>query len=177
MWLEGAVQNGWSVSQMRRSRSETLGIDIIDEATVAAEADGDQMPEDDFADESADELSMARSSGLAGGSSESDDVMDDEEGEDYDGESATSEEDDESNDVDGASIYAEGDERASVGFVRPFTQLTELPDDIADAFESFKLAILRHKAEDWQQVSREDVLASLDALKEMAMAATHDSPA
>ena len=35
--------------------------------------------------------------------------------------------------------------------------------------DAFKLAILRHKAEGWQQISRSDVLASLDALKELAM--------
>ena len=53
--------------------------------------------------------------------------------------------------------------------VRPFADLADLPDDLSEAFESFQLAILRHKAEEWQEVSLEDVLASLDALKSLAL--------
>src|SRR5262245_7413177 len=33
MWLEGAVQNGWSISEMRRTRWETLGGDAAPEAS------------------------------------------------------------------------------------------------------------------------------------------------
>ena len=54
--------------------------------------------------------------------------------------------------------------------VRPFENLAELPEDLAEAFESFKLAILRHKSDDWDEISKEDVLASLDALKQLANA-------
>ena len=42
--------------------------------------------------------------------------------------------------------------------------------DLAEAFEAFKLAVLRHKADHWRQISCEDLLASLDALKELALA-------
>ncbi len=58
----------------------------------------------------------------------------------------------------------------SVEFVRPFAELTELPGDLSEAFEAFKLAILHHKLDDWQQVAREDVLASLEALKQLVVA-------
>ena len=34
----------------------------------------------------------------------------------------------------------------------------------------FKLAILRHKTDQWSEISRDDCLASLDALKELALA-------
>ena len=54
--------------------------------------------------------------------------------------------------------------------MRPFEHLPELPNDLAEAFESFKLAILHHKMADWQDVSRDDVLQSLDALKQLAKA-------
>lgn len=77
----------------------------------------------------------------------------------------------------GASIYADDDSRETIEFVRPFENLGELPDDLAEAFDAFKLAILRHKQDSWEQISRDDVLASLDALKELALApSADDSP-
>jgi hypothetical protein len=59
--------------------------------------------------------------------------------------------------------------------VRPFAQLSELPSDLSEALEAFKLAILHHKMEDWQQIARDDVLASLDALKQLVMAPSPDT--
>jgi len=48
MWLEGAVQNNWSVSQMRRTRWETLGAVAADqprdEDIVTTELDEDFEP-------------------------------------------------------------------------------------------------------------------------------------
>ena len=62
-------------------------------------------------------------------------------------------------------------------FVRPFENLAELPQDLAEAFDAFKLAIIRHKAEDWGEISREDLLGTLEALKELALApAGQDAP-
>ena len=69
---------------------------------------------------------------------------------------------------------ADGPPRAAVELVRPFAELEELPDDLSAAFETFKLAILRHKMDDWQQVSRDDVLASLEALKQLVVAPSPD---
>jgi hypothetical protein len=59
---------------------------------------------------------------------------------------------------------------AAVDRVRPFAALNPLPDDLATACESFQLAILRHKAQHWAEVTLDDVLASLDALKALALA-------
>ena len=66
-------------------------------------------------------------------------------------------------------------ESAPVEFVQPFANLAELPDDLAEAFETYKLAILRHKVEKWQRISLADVLASLDALKQLALAPSDES--
>ena len=41
---------------------------------------------------------------------------------------------------------------------------------VADAFEQMKLAILRHKADDWQEIASDEMLAVLDSLKELALA-------
>ena len=54
--------------------------------------------------------------------------------------------------------------------VRPFEDLPPLPDDLADALESFKVAILHHKLSDWESVSRDDVLANVDALRTLVLA-------
>ncbi len=62
------------------------------------------------------------------------------------------------------------DEPACIPLQRPFENLPPLPEDLAGAFESFQLAILRHKASGWQETSCDDVLASLDALKTLTLA-------
>jgi hypothetical protein len=54
--------------------------------------------------------------------------------------------------------------------VRPFAELPALPADVSDAFEAYKLAILRHKLTGWQEISRDDMLASLDALGQLVLA-------
>jgi hypothetical protein len=45
---------------------------------------------------------------------------------------------------------------------------------LADAFEALKLAILRHKADGWRQISLDDVTVALDSLKELAWAPSID---
>ncbi len=54
--------------------------------------------------------------------------------------------------------------------VRPFENLPALPRDLADAFENFKLAILNHKLSGWRDVSADDILTVLNALKQLALA-------
>lgn len=165
MWLEGAVQNDWSVAQLRRQRSETLG------HVVASLTDGAEPPapwDEDF-DMDANGNPMAEASGVhelpeavydAGSHASTAHA-----GADSGSDVADTDDTD-----DGAVIYAPPSDQSVVPFVRPFAQLADLPDDLSDAFERFKLAILRHKGAEWAEISREDVLASLDALKELALA-------
>ena len=54
--------------------------------------------------------------------------------------------------------------------VTPFANLPELPPDLADAVETFKLAVLRHKTSGWDKVSAETVNRYLDALAILLMA-------
>ena len=56
-----------------------------------------------------------------------------------------------------------GDEPLSTGQpkVKPFAELAKLPDDLSEAFENFKLAILHHKLDGWQEVGRDDVISTL----------------
>lgn len=165
MWLEGGVQNRWSVSQMRRKRWETLG-EKGDKPSaddnVGSELDEDFEPALKQ-DPVAKTVSGSYEEVSGGPRHEGPDF-----GEDESAPSAAGEE--------GSSIYSEADKEKTIDFVRPFENLVQLPDDLSEAFEAFKLAILRHKSDDWSQVSRDDVLASLDALKELALAPSASDP-
>ncbi|MDA1053569.1 MAG: hypothetical protein O3C40_24235 [Planctomycetota bacterium] len=167
MWLEGAVQNSWSVSQMRRTRWETLGAiesdQPRDEDIVVSEMDEDVEPSLDRAEDGV-KSSTSRGDGQSSPWHEGPDFGDEDASADAKGASKKS----------GASIYADDDTRETIEFVRPFENLGELPVDLAEAFDAFKLAILHHKQESWEQISRDDVLASLDALKELALAPSAD---
>ena len=69
-----------------------------------------------------------------------------------------------------------GGQAEPVELVKPFENLPELPDDLADAFDGLKLAILRHKADAWQQIPAADVLRTLDALKALVLAPSDSAP-
>jgi len=157
MWLEGAVQSGWSVAQMRLARWEAIGApadqkpreeDIItaeldEDATATDEATPERIGQSlgEVRDLDAD-VAEARRSGP-------DDVLD-------------------LPPLDEAAPPPE--EIAAVEPVRPFENLPPLPDDLNEAFEAFKLAILNHKLSGWQEIARDDVLAALDALKQLVLA-------
>jgi hypothetical protein len=51
----------------------------------------------------------------------------------------------------------------------PFAHVAEMPDDMGEAYEALKLSIIRHKFAGWRQISRDDVLAAIDALRELAL--------
>ena len=163
MWLEGCVQNGWSVSQMRHQRWEALGApadlkpredEILleesvgeqisqDAATVTAREETIHVPGAGPEEEATDEGSRSRADRSAAERSEAPEDVDSERDSERD-----------------------SDEPGP----RPFENLPDLPDDLAGALESFKLAILRHKLAGWEETSRDDVLAALDALKGLALA-------
>jgi hypothetical protein len=158
MWLEGAVHSGWSVAQMRAQRWEALGRPEgqrpADEEFAAAEPDDDLGPAEDAAPSS-------RPSSVEGSMS----VV---EGPDFGDEGEASRDG-----TAGAAPWEETDPSSPasrVEPVRPFEHLGKLPEDLAAAFESFKLAILAHKLTGWTDISCGEVLAALDALKQLASA-------
>ncbi len=169
MWLEGASQNGWSVADMRRQRSTTLGlVDAPSETTAVAEE------WDDDADAPAtDATSHPREVGLQQVRDSGADEPSDQEGDHYESDDYKSDHDGESASRRAEpSVHDSADEHAApeVERSRPFADLPSLPADLTDAFESFKLCVLRHKMAGWREVSRDAVLLSLDALKELAVA-------
>ena len=159
MWLEGAVQNRWSVSQLRRQRWETLG-------AVAADEPSDKDIVKGELDEDFEPAQGARPSGNVDPLRPKREQV---EGHDDDDEAdVSSRGKKEKPPSTGAAVYSEDEPHLDV--VRPFENLADLPEDLADAFDMFKLAILRHKTTGWEEISRDDVLASLDALKALTVA-------
>lgn len=161
MWLEGAVQNRWSVSQLRNQRWETLGrVGAAPQAAdeVTAETDEDvpsPEPQDNTLRGSYDELPGPRHDGPDFGD------------EDLPSHSRIGDEGVESSELS----------RGSVELIQPFANLPALPEDLAEAFDGLKLALLRHKTEGWQSISCEAALAWLDALKSLATAPTSEDAA
>jgi len=170
MWLEGAVQNGWSVSQLRAQRATTLGdlaaaeplqtvteSDLDEDSTTAAplvDSPAKQQPGQHDASSPSSRSIQAADSGPR------------HDGPDFGDDDSL----DNSPLSHNAPVPSENFSSApeTLPRVRPFAQLPQLPDDLAAAFDAFKLAILVHKAEGWKRISQEDLLASLDALKLLA---------
>lgn len=168
MWLEGALQSKWTVSEMRARRWETLGDKrngrLSDDEIVEAEFDEDADPA------ASPELAEVRN------------PDDDTERGSRSGATArerSSREDDDLNNHEAAGVPFDADASdypadSPSAPVRPFQNLADLPDDLGEAFESFKLALLHHKLAGWHDVSRDDVLQSLEALKQLALAPTDE---
>jgi len=158
MWLEGALQNGWSVSQMRAKRHETLDAPA---ELMPREEDIIQSELDEDVDPRLDELGAERLESTVGVVRDPQQDASPDDGEPPDSASAerhgrvVSQREEQG----AASVEAEQEP------VRPFENIPPLPDDLADALESFKLAVLRHKLAGWQEISSKDVLAVLEALK------------
>lgn len=161
MWLEGAVQSGWSVAAMRQARWEALGAPADqkprDEDVVFAELDEDVSPANDMV--AAEDQVVVRE--IDADASEED--------------ARAERETDSSPDDDESARVSPDDETRMMGEpIRPFEDLPPLPADLHEAVEAMKLAILNHKLAGWQDVRRDDVVAALGALKQLALAPTDD---
>lgn len=165
MWLEGAVQNKWSISQMRYQRWEVLGKPAAEEPreddVVAAEIDEDAGEPDQPPDViAAGPLGVVRDvEGPTG--------PDYSQGPDWGDEPTESASAGQGVPFDPDPDYAPSSDEPTI---RPFEHLPQLPEDLQAAFESFKLAIVRHRLAGWAEIARDDVLRTLDALKQLALA-------
>ena len=158
MWLEGAVQSKWSVSKMRQQRWETMGklpgeepsaTDIVsseasEETQSLALSDGTEKPRNNDRDY------------IEGPVHEGPDFGD--EGQSGSGSSAATAE------LDAADAIEPVDP------IKHFEAFDDLPDDVSEAASAFKVAIINHKAAEWEEISREDMVGMLDALKALATA-------
>ena len=155
MWLEGAVQNGWSISQMRQQRWDALGVPA-----------GQQSQESEIFITEADEVEASRGNRLLPESigEALGEVRDTAVKNKRPADAATFD-DGRAGALDSAAFHAE-----SPAAFRPFENLPPMPADLNEAFELFKLAIIGQKLAGWRDIAMDDVLAILDALKQLATA-------
>jgi hypothetical protein len=162
MWLEGAILNGWSVSQMRGKRWETHG--------NAGDPPADEASPPFDEDAAASEEGEAASSGVAPAKAltatmDADEKEAASDADESDEESSSSS--NESSDYESPASPAKSRSRLNV-------EVGDLPDDIADAFEAFKLAIIAQRRLGWGETTPEAVIECLDALRALALAPSDD---
>ena len=161
MWLEGAIHNRWSVAKMRAARWDAVG------APDGVKPDEEEILEGEIEGEAYD--AMVESSGKVeatsedASSSDDSDDSDDQEHDDKEANESSAPFDDEPVPVEAAAR------------IRPFEDLAELPDDVTEAFEQFKLVILSHKLTGWEQISRDDMVSAIESLKTLAMAPSEEN--
>ena len=169
MWLEGATQSQWSVSEMRESRWKTLGEDPTTKPRHDESAQG--VIDEDFVPLAEMEDSASRKErdpeeddriGSTGPLNEGPDFGDEDRG--------SSDRDDEDDD----DVPFDHDEPIEKSVDNPFVSLPKLPVDIAEAMENFKLAIVRHRSTHWSDISQSNLLRVLDALRQFV--APHGDP-
>ncbi|MEN6405119.1 MAG: hypothetical protein ABFC77_01480 [Thermoguttaceae bacterium] len=156
MYLQGAVESGWSVAEMRRQRWEANGGDPAEQ--VAGES-ADDVPWDEDTGSDAEASLPEAITETFGEVHDADDSTDDE------SEYASS---DESSDA--AMSESPTSVADATSPVRPFESLPALPPDLQEGFELLKLAILSHKVLGWSEIARDDVLAMLESLRQLALA-------
>lgn len=157
LWLEGASKEKWSVAGMRGQRWQAHGAVESNRPTNSQIVDVDldedvdpTLPQSggDRTKQYGDEPGTA-----SGPVYEAPDFGDEEELMSMSGTTDGS---------GGSSAVADPDQPPSAS-VQPFAGLPELPDDLTDAVESFKLALLRHKSSKWEKVSAETIEKYLQA--------------
>ena len=156
MWLEGSLQNRWSVSQMRNKRWETMG-SPPDEQPKVEQIVVSEVEEESHALAEPGKAAMDDREYIEGPRAEDPDFGD----EPSTGSSSTG---DATDVIDPSAPPAEK--------IRPFESFKDLPSDIQSATNAFKVAIIKHKADGWNEISIEDLRGLLDALKALATSAS-----
>lgn len=161
MWLEGAVQNDWSVTQMKVQRWEAIGapenLKPQENEIFTAEIDEDVNPRNDSSYAAPADRTQARTMEI-GAADIVDGFSDDTPPFDVadEPEKKKSKKEKEKAVVDGPST---GELLASL------KDTSDLPSDLSEPLETLKIAILNHKLAGWQDVPVQKVLRFLDALK------------
>lgn len=170
MWLEGAIHNGWSVSQMRGKRWETVGkpgeVMPTDGSEGAIDEDAPWLGEGDGMTEAGDAVTCesAEVKSVEGAAKRVKEESDDDAEESDESASSSSSS---SDDYEAPRTSPKSRQRLGV-------EVDELPEDIAEAFEHFKLAIIAQRRLGWGETTPEAVLECLDALRDLTLAPSDD---
>lgn len=164
LWLEGAVGSAWSVSKMRKMRWEASGANPAntprDEDVVASEVDGDfdQLVEEPEVESARDDKDRIGTSGPLNEGPDFGDADQDNLGSDGSGGAAMQVEE---------APWDEAEGTSDLG--NPFAVLPNLPPDVAEALEQFKLCIVRHRSSVWADITQKTMLDVVGALQQFAM--------
>lgn len=190
LWLEGASQSRWSISQMCRMRAESMQLpeDQTPQSVVAKDTQRIESASDDGFLEStssarqSDQETEENSSRSRSGSFESGPFESGPSGEgpdfgDEDSSNRNSRQRDSQQEgleslgfESGAISQHELAEASSQGSEHsparnPFDGLGTLPLDVTEAVDPLKLCILRYRANDWHGFSKQQMIALIDAMK------------
>jgi len=159
MWLEGATQNEWSVAQMRNQRWEALEGPNTQPPKEEQDASAD-WDEDAALSEAAERMSPEQAANAIDFSHDPVSPAGTDFGDDEDVPRTES----------AADYSSEGAQTSDLPspLVRPFENLPDLPEDLQEAFEAFKVCIVKYKADEWHTLPLSSVLHTLDALKHFA---------
>ena len=167
MWLEGALQNGWSVSRMRQMRWEALGgTQPRDDEIVEAEVDEDFVPLENPHEEPIAGVSV-------GAVDEPSDGADDQPAGEPIGPAHRTDAADDLPAPDGPTDEQppwDAPEPAMPAARFEEIDFDRWPDDLAEAFDSLKLAIVRHRMSGWEAIDPHSVLAALKGLEQLVLA-------
>lgn len=160
MWLEGSIQNGWSISQMRGRRWETVGASPEQQQAEVEQLVAEQKSEADAEEEQAQAAAAAQDAPFDTDSNGSTSTQI----ESFGGTVADESDDSLAQQTD-TSVAEPAEKRTRLS-----VDVASLPDDLAEAFESFKLAIIAHRRENWRDTTPASVVECLDSLKQLALA-------
>lgn len=156
MWLEGAVQNNWSISAMRQQRWETMG--QIGESPNASNIVASEMEEETQSLALSENTRNNDRDYIEGPVHEGPDWGDDDQSAGTGSQAQP-------------ALVDEPEQPSTPHAIRPFESFCDLPDDVMEAASSFKVAIIRHKADQWSEISQDDMIGLLDALKQLVVLA------
>lgn len=162
MWLEGAVQNQWSVAQMRICRWEAVGapeeLKPREEDVFTAEMDEDVNPKDDS-------YSVARTEARTAEIGPADIVegFDSDSPAFADGDSGTKKEDKKTKKSQDRENVEGPSSSELMELLQNLSQ--DLPEDLSEALETVKIAVLNHKLSGWKAVAPAKVVKMLDTMK------------
>lgn len=172
LWLQGACESTWSVSQMRNQRWETMG-KLTDQKPDPADVVQSELDEDLETRDSRgnrDDIDDFQSSPRLEGPDFGDESDSD------DNEPRSKKDRDEEADL-ATNLSDDGDRvtvtnEDTIPGLKPFQDMGELPEDFSDLVEDFKLAIIRFKSDRWADVTQQQILSVLDGLKYIATTGT-----
>ncbi|MCL2005226.1 MAG: hypothetical protein FWG73_03580 [Planctomycetaceae bacterium] len=166
LWLEGAVQNSWSVAQMRVQRWETLGGSDdqkpLEKDVIVADFDEESYSHSAMPDRI--EGRTAEIGAVEGFDASSIAVPDIDEKPVKKKEQTKKDKAKHTESTAGISVPRTGE------LLMSLREISNFPADLADSLELLKVAILNHKLAGWQSISAEQVGRALEMLKMLTVA-------